>query len=420
LNFKTDEKMKFEIISMFRYICIFIFQVLILTVVTYIDDSNSKLNIIWPADGRGIARANIFHIAGTFNPDVIDSIQIFTLTSRRRGIPLLTDKDREEVFPESIVDMFSGNLLLKRFLIRVTGRGVDKSIEYKFSAEDMIDIEKFWYSDEFRKVYEMIYDDNVRHADVEIIGWERASVKLEDEYFFATVLLKPGLNSFFIFYFDKGGALNYADSVSIFREAGQMEPDDLNLSDVDFHSSFEENCSDCHDFSISDPEDTNVENDECVTCHSGFMRARTLHPPVEEWECLYCHKRSDDGFRLTDEYDEVSSLCFSCHSDMEDVEAEVIHPPFESGECLTCHDPHSGNSSYLVIGFINDICLSCHEIDRQAHPVVGHPLRSSSDPIEPEKEFSCASCHNPHFSDVEKLLWIRKEKASFCRQCHTF
>ena len=377
------------------------------------------LKILWPPDGKVSSNINVFHIAGSFNSDVIDSVYVFTSYQSSRIIPVLTQKDKKEIFPSTVADMFPDDFILKRFTIKITGRKLNRKLSYEFKPQDMVDIEKFWYSESFKKIYASIFAEGATTAKVEIEGWIKVRTRIEDEYFFSTVYLKPGLNEFLIYTQDKSGKLTYVHNVKIFRNI-----DDLLTGDFDtasFHGSgSDEICSDCHDFSLTDPEDTNVSEDECTTCHSGFMKSKIVHPPVEEWECLTCHKKEGSKFKITDEFEEISELCLSCHSDMEDVEANTIHPPFDSGECLTCHDPHSSNFSYLTSGTVNKICLQCHELNLNAHPVVNHPLEANKDPIEPDKKFTCVSCHDPHFSDSEKLLRIRKENSSFCEQCHNF
>ena len=124
------------------------------------------------------------------------------------------------------------------------------------------------------------------------------------------------------------------------------------------------------------------------------------------------------------------SSCLECHPEIDrSIRAVNKHEPALFG-CLDCHTPHGeeGFAPGRVRMPVNDLCLGCHDGDKlfvkQGHVIDNHPLQGPRDPVYPDKPLTCASCHNPHGSVMEKLLRydVRKDvtpyKGSICRVCH--
>jgi predicted CXXCH cytochrome family protein len=73
------------------------------------------------------------------------------------------------------------------------------------------------------------------------------------------------------------------------------------------------------------------------------------------------------------------------------------------------------------------LCLDCHpDIKKGPHVIAGftrsgHPLgndkKEAQDPLRPGKKFYCASCHEPHRSELPKLNRFGKGMVA-CQQCH--
>ena len=98
-------------------------------------------------------------------------------------------------------------------------------------------------------------------------------------------------------------------------------------------------------------------------------------------------------------------------------------------ECKFCHKPHWENTEnpHRLILSINNTCLLCHDDFSYGrpglgHPINGHPFKGPNDPLYPKKEFSCASCHNPHGSKKDSLLRYPFDSSQgnsrFCVICH--
>lgn len=221
----------------------------------------------------------------------------------------------------------------------------------------------------------------------------------------------------------------------------------------------------------------------CFTCHdkTGFSGKKVVHAPVMGGMCSSCHTHhsSENEKLLTAQQ---PGLCFTCH-DKSKFENKIIHAPVGSGMCTSCHSPHQSDNDKLLISAQPDICYNCHDktdfTKKNVHAAVmmgctechnphsnkqkllfeksinglcllkchayvskaphvlftagtkGHPLRGKRvktsggkieidrDPLRPDKEFSCSSCHNPHSSDYVKLFRYKADSAyELCSHCH--
>jgi predicted CXXCH cytochrome family protein len=69
---------------------------------------------------------------------------------------------------------------------------------------------------------------------------------------------------------------------------------------------------------------------------------------------------------------------------------------------------------------VNALCTSCHTDKTDGAHVTsgGHRVAGGPDTHEPDKDFSCVSCHSPHGSDSPKLLRYGKTSMEACDWCH--
>lgn len=166
--------------------------------------------------------------------------------------------------------------------------------------------------------------------------------------------------------------------------------------------------------------------DLCYNCHDRKkFEGKTVHPPVSGGMCTTCHNpHSTDTPRLL--ASEPPELCFNCHDKVEFTKKNV-HPPVAGGMCLTCHAPHASKYTTLTVKAVTGICITCHteeSIRSGLHVVrgfrsVGHPVSGKEDPKRSGKRFSCASCHNPHSSDYNKLFRYKAQiPFELCINCH--
>lgn len=156
-------------------------------------------------------------------------------------------------------------------------------------------------------------------------------------------------------------------------------------------------------------------NEGCAAngCHEKLLKTNFIHQPAED-DCETCHESNSDVHPTTpgDEFsliDESPQLCFVCHDDLEPTEdSKFIHPPFEE-DCLTCHSPHGSNIKYMLEEDISVLCTTCHD-----NPTEIENLKSEHGALIVGNK--CVNCHSPHFSSNNFLL--KSEEPQLCLSCH--
>ncbi len=144
----------------------------------------------------------------------------------------------------------------------------------------------------------------------------------------------------------------------------------------------------------------------CTFCHQVTGHAAFTHTAITQQGCLPCHDPhgSNTKFLLTDV--SVELTCRHCHK----LERKAdLHAPFGAGQCTACHNPHEADNRMLLLGGGGaKHCLSCHAHTEQrleACSYVHQPL-----------EQGCLPCHQPHSSDVPRLLNAPLDE--LCFSCH--
>ena len=140
---------------------------------------------------------------------------------------------------------------------------------------------------------------------------------------------------------------------------------------------------------------------------------RVIHPPVAK-SCTECHGAHGAPSRNVLKAGEGKKQCYACHQPVD--KGKNKHAALERYGCVGCHDPHGTAYGRLVPKRVNDLCLGlpreaggreARQPDGQAGHVLGGDL---VDPRRPNRDFTCASCHNPHGSDSPKLLLHGRER----------
>lgn len=191
----------------------------------------------------------------------------------------------------------------------------------------------------------------------------------------------------------------------------------------------EKKCMPCHKLDI-DPSYSHSgqpEESPCYTCHKAKIEQKYTHGPAAAWMCMVCHEVNENGPKYT--ITAVGeTVCANCHDDAieEWQNSKMMHGPVAVGQCALCHDPHSSEWPYMVRMHTTDLCIKCHSTKGTEKHVTfgfsrkGHPIRGVPDPTHPGKEFTCASCHNPHASDYVYFLRhkYKDNKGRYCMNCH--
>jgi predicted CXXCH cytochrome family protein len=118
----------------------------------------------------------------------------------------------------------------------------------------------------------------------------------------------------------------------------------------------------------------------------------------------------------------AANKCLNCHDELANV---FQHAP-AINNCSTCHAEHGQTTTqnYRLKKPVVKLCQTCHEEVSLGHAAQGHPLTGKYDPLIPENNLSCVSCHNPHQSKMPKLIRFdySKETSSYqgnmCVVCH--
>jgi predicted CXXCH cytochrome family protein len=188
-------------------------------------------------------------------------------------------------------------------------------------------------------------------------------------------------------------------------------------------------CTQCHSPHESQirPLLNDTTENTCTMCHDAPGRELPIkHSALKMTKsCVRCHNpHSADRPKLLKA--ETSQLCVYCHTALSkglNNPNFIVHKAVLLG-CQNCHAPHGSNNEKLLRENPNGLCLNCHDKAKfkDGHPRPGHPTEGKSDPLYPERQLSCVSCHKPHFSANKKLLRYNFNRAPYdgkiCTVCH--
>jgi len=108
------------------------------------------------------------------------------------------------------------------------------------------------------------------------------------------------------------------------------------------------------------------------------------------------------------------SLCAECHTSFsERYKLQFVHEPVSKGQCELCHEPHAGNTPSLLKTNVMELCKRCHT---EQH-TVSHPFGEGVIDPRDGSMLDCVSCHDPHSSAEEYLVYYPRER-ELCIQCH--
>jgi predicted CXXCH cytochrome family protein len=159
----------------------------------------------------------------------------------------------------------------------------------------------------------------------------------------------------------------------------------------------------------------------CFTCHQDDLVTRpVVHAPVAEGDCKACHApHSADGKGVL-HAGSGKRACYACHAEVDG--RKVKHAALRRYGCTGCHDPHGAARPALLGKKVNDLCLDCHPAITGRHVTslvpAGHPLEGGPDPRQVERDYGCASCHEPHSTDFPRLFRSGATALQSCDGCH--
>jgi predicted CXXCH cytochrome family protein len=184
-------------------------------------------------------------------------------------------------------------------------------------------------------------------------------------------------------------------------------------------------CAVCHDPHSSDHEKLARKatiQETCFQCHQDDLTGRkVVHPPVAKG-CDQCHDPHGAPYRYALKAGEGKAVCYKCHKPVDG--GKVKHAALDRYGCTGCHDPHGTANGAMLPKKVNAICTGCHAAQadgRHVTPILaaGHVVGGDLlDPRRPGRDFTCASCHNPHGSNSPKLLYFGTTTMETCAWCH--
>lgn len=188
-------------------------------------------------------------------------------------------------------------------------------------------------------------------------------------------------------------------------------------------------CGDCHELSArrADPPPKRPTDSPCYICHRRLLNEREVHGPAAVWGCLVCHDPQAQPTPYATPA-RVLELCYGCHTDQKEYffSAKYQHGPTTTGRCTICHNPHGSPNPFWLKRAPWDLCTSCHFEKATGRHVIAwgpsgdtHPTRGRPDPMRPERELACNSCHNPHAANSQ-YLWNfdARRHTELCQTCH--
>ena len=186
------------------------------------------------------------------------------------------------------------------------------------------------------------------------------------------------------------------------------------VTQPNIHIPAEEDCLSCHNPHGSASRkmlQMDTVEETCFTCHEqDIMEKGFKHGPAAVGACTLCHdphSSKEEKFLR----DPVQTLCASCHAEMMDEMrvANYLHQPVKDG-CTSCHNPHSGPGPQMLPSTTRELCNKCHE------EVVKIADTSLTRHEPAEMDDGCVQCHSPHSSDQSPLL--REPQVDLCLSCH--
>ncbi len=208
----------------------------------------------------------------------------------------------------------------------------------------------------------------------------------------------------------------------------QEAPDNFNRYFFHFINN-EKSCTGCHDMkpTLSNLRPENPEESICYTCHKRkYTHYTFVHKPSAQGTCFTCHEGLHGEQKYSVPKPEEKD-CYPCHNAKIRgwKSKKIMHGPTAVGHCTMCHNPHGSEWPALLRMQTTDLCINCHEDKASGSHVIagfvgkGHPVRKAKDPFNPNKEFTCAGCHNPHAGNTQNLLNHDNSNASlYCSNCH--
>jgi predicted CXXCH cytochrome family protein len=375
-------------------------------------------------------RDNVLTLVARVNEETVSAVRVFVPWDSTFRFDIATKGERAQRVRD-IERTLPGDLLAQRFLLRsfpYHQAADSENVTFEFSEKR--NGRTFLLQDTTRGITKALLSREGTMSILQITGWLPTVVQTRSERtrfcrgntVALPVTVQPGHNTIRYEILSSENQVTYRDTISAYYSIElSAHPAPPQFEKATFHTSANEaECIRCHSASAGSKKGEHQLR--CNSCHAALTRQRSVHGLLAANDCTQCHEtKPGSGYRTTYAPHQENMKCFGCH---EDVRKELkgkqfVHAPLAGGQCSICHSPHASPQVSQLRMRVNDLCLSCHSDKNDSnHPVVFHPSEAKSDPRNPEREFTCASCHNPHASDNKNMLATAGGYFTLCQSCH--
>ncbi len=386
--------------------------------------------LLYPSQPRVIVTDNVSTLVFRVDEDAASAVRVFVPWDSTFRIDISTRTERAKAAQE-IANALPIDLLAEKILLRsFTYHQAPDSELIAFGFSERTIAKTFLLQDTTRGIARELLHHEGTASFLHVSGWVPTVIQTKGErtrfcrgkIIAVPVTIRPGRNTIHYEIVSAENRLIASDTVLVYygiELSARPAPADFKKSR--FHTSADEaECVKCHSLSSANSKEKAVLH--CNSCHGAATRQKSVHGLLAANDCRQCHETTtDSGYRTTYSPNQENTKCFSCH---EAVGKELkgkpfVHAPLAGGQCSICHSPHASPYVSQLRLRVNDICLSCHTDKNDSnHPVVFHPSEAKSDPRNPEKEFTCASCHNPHAGENKNMLATAGGYFALCQSCH--
>jgi predicted CXXCH cytochrome family protein len=389
-----------------------------------------SVRYVFPVQPRVAVSDNTMNVVVWVDTASISQVKIYSPWDTTIVFDISSKSDRNDLIRD-MASRLPAELLMDRATLTVSAFHQDpQSIVDSIGFARKETVRQYVLQDTARPLSRMLRDREGTYGVLEIAAWMPTTIVTAENKnncrggnVAASVHLHPDVNFIPIEYYSSSHELYRVDSLWVFYalELGSVnKPDGFDTQQ--FHTpSNESTCQSCHG---AIPVAKSAESTllKCETCHSAMTKQKNVHGLLGSGECSTCHDdKPGAGYKRTYALDAENEMCFKCHDGVAKLVKEKpnVHAPVVGGQCSICHSPHASPFSYQLRKSINEVCYSCHDDKKEGnHPVVFHPSRYKADPRNPEKDLSCASCHNPHASENKSFLNVPGGYFALCQQCH--
>ncbi len=273
--------------------------------------------------------------------------------------------------------------------------------------------------------------NDIRFPPIEVA--KELPMKLKDGvvYLCKEIALDDGQNMLSVVGYAKGKVAAYEgiDVFSVLKSSLDKSTPPQTYRKPLFHTAEGEAlCLSCHDnLKGSEKRITDLKGSPCYQCHKGVVTEKFVHGPTAVGDCTSCHNAKSKGKYSVPE--KLEDICFRCHGEKKTdwKSKKYQHGPAATGDCAICHSPHASETKFFLKRDTNELCIGCHAEKATGRHVIAsfvfgssHPVSGAKNPLIPDREFSCASCHSPHASNSKEMFAFEAGggKFSTCQTCH--